>query len=51
MNDCSSRRVRGDPRPDMTIEALVAKYGLFALFLGAGIEGVTAEIAAPFLGD
>jgi membrane protein DedA with SNARE-associated domain len=29
----------------MSIEAVLAKYGLFALFLGAGIEGETVAIA------
>lgn len=33
----------------MTIEALVARYGLAALFLGAGLEGETAVVAGGLL--
>ena len=33
----------------MTIEAIIAKYGLFALFAGAGIEGETVVVAGGLL--
>ncbi|WP_298674416.1 DedA family protein [uncultured Sphingomonas sp.] len=33
----------------MTIEAIVAKYGLVALFLGAGLEGETVVVAGGIL--
>ncbi|WEK43819.1 MAG: DedA family protein [Candidatus Sphingomonas colombiensis] len=33
----------------MTIEAIVAKYGLAALFLGAGLEGETVVVAGGIL--
>lgn len=33
----------------MTIEAIVAKYGLVALFLGAGLEGETVVVAGGLL--
>lgn len=33
----------------MTIEALVARYGLVAIFLGAGIEGETAVVTGGVL--
>lgn len=33
----------------MTVEALIARYGLAAVFFGAGIEGETAALAAGLL--
>ena len=33
----------------MTIESIIAKYGLFALFAGAGIEGETVVVAGGLL--
>jgi membrane protein DedA with SNARE-associated domain len=33
----------------MSIETIIAKYGLFALFLGAGIEGETVVVAGGLL--
>ncbi|WP_277971256.1 DedA family protein [Sphingomonas echinoides] len=33
----------------MTIETIIAKYGLFALFAGAGIEGETVVVAGGLL--
>ena len=33
----------------MSIEAIIAKYGLLALFLGAGIEGETVVVAGGLL--
>ena len=33
----------------MAIEALIARYGLAAIFLGAGIEGETSVVAGGVL--
>ena len=33
----------------MTIEAAIARFGLLAVFLGAGVEGETAVVAGGFL--